>query len=408
MTSPAPFCPRCGSAAAPGSRFCCQCGGHLNREEFPGLETAGVSPSAPALGETREEPPGEIAWEIDIPLLTNRFILYDTFKVWGISSLVLVLLMLVIFIWDRNWRALTGMLPVVGGVSAFLLVVLILVMLLFFGNRFPLGFRLDHQGAAAASLSRRGQWGNRLAVILGAFSGRPGLAGAGLLGMARETVAISWEDVRRVNVHPHNRVISLMDNWHVALRLYCTAANYGAVLKTVETLAARGLRRGEEENGRRAKSPSRGRLLLKSLTAAVAAFLLTALPLETPPALLWGLLLTGLGALWFQAFARILGGVCLVLAGALVLVFAAQGLEVRQTTTEKDFREFARSRGMQVDQVPDWVLGRHRRFGRFHPRDWLQTGIAALGLSFFVWTGYTAVRPRRRPRRGGSNSPEAA
>ena len=36
------------------------------------------------------------------------------------------------------------------------------------------------------SLSQRGRWGNRLAVILGALAGKPGVAGAGLLGMARE------------------------------------------------------------------------------------------------------------------------------------------------------------------------------------------------------------------------------
>ena len=93
------------------------------------------------------------------------------------------------------------MAPVVGAVSAGFLVLLILVMLGFFGNRFPMGFRLGPQGAMVVSLSRRGRWGNRLAVILGALAGKPGVAGAGLLGMAQETAGVAWDDVRRLNIH---------------------------------------------------------------------------------------------------------------------------------------------------------------------------------------------------------------
>jgi hypothetical protein len=109
------------------------------------------------------------------------------------------------------------MAPMVGGSAG--LLVLILVMLVFFGNRFPMGFSLGPQGAMVVSLSRRGRWGNRLAVILGALAGKPGVAGAGLLGMAQETVGVAWDDVRRVNIHAPARVISLMDSWHVVMDL---------------------------------------------------------------------------------------------------------------------------------------------------------------------------------------------
>jgi hypothetical protein len=282
-------------------------------------------------------------------------------------------------------------------------VLLILVMLVFFGNRFPMGFRVGPQGAMVVSLSRRGHWGNRLAVILGALAGKPGVAGAGLLGMAQETVGVVWGDVRRLNIHAPSRVISLMDNWHVVMRLYCTCQNYEVVLNAVQKWAARGLKKASQAPRPKGFTPAR-RLCLKSLLAAVAAFLVTALPLSAPSFLIWSLLLVSLGAIWFLAFGRFFGIVSLTLVGAILFFFVAQGLEERQTVKAEDFRKFAQSQGLEVDTVPDWVLGKYRRFEHLHSQEWLQTGIAALGLAFFGWVGLAALRPRRRQNAGSDNS----
>jgi hypothetical protein len=245
------------------------------------------------------------------------------------------------------------------------------------------------------SLSRRGRWGNRLAVILGALAGKPGVAGAGLLGMAQETVGVNWDDVRRVNIHAPARVISLMDSWHVVFRLYCTPQNYDVVQNAVQKWAAAGLKKAAQAPRAKGLTPTR-RLWLKSLLAAVAAVLVTALPLEIPPVLIWALFLVSLGAIWFLVFKRFFGISSLALVGAILLISVGQGLEVRQTTTAEDFRRYAQSQGLKVDKVPDWVLGRHRRHEHFHTGEWLQTGIAALGLGFLGWVGLAALRPRRR------------
>jgi hypothetical protein len=401
MNNPIELCPRCGNAVVRGSVFCSQCGSPLASEKSAvAAATANSSPrieTAPA--ETAPPATGEISWEFNTPLLTNRFIMYDLLKVWGFSSLFFGLLMVGIAVYDRSWRTLAGMAPVVGAVSAGLLVLLILVMLVFFGNRFPMGFRLGPQGAMVVSLSRRGRWGNRLAVILGALAGKPGVAGAGLLGMAQETVGMVWGDVRRLNIHAPSRVITLMDSWHVVMRLYCTPQNYDAVLNAVQKWAARGLKKAAQAPRSKGFTPTR-RLWLKSLLAAAAAFLVTALPLPVPPLLIWLLLLVCLGAIWFLAFKRFFGILSLTLVGAILVCFVAQGLEVRQTTTAEDFRRYAQSQGLKVDKVPDWILGKHRRYEHLHFQDWLQTGIAALGLAFFSWVGLAALRPQRRQDAG--------
>ena len=194
-----------------------------------------------------------------------------------------------------------------------------------------------------------------------------------------------------------------MDSWHVVMRLYCTPQNYEVVLNAVQKWAARGLKKATQAPGAKGFTPTR-RLWLKSLLAAVAAFLVTALPLPAPPVLIWSLFLVSLGAIWFLAFKRFFGIISLTLVGAILFCFVAQGLEERQTVKAEDFRQFAQSQGLKVDKVPDWVLGKYRRFEHLHTQEWLQTGIAALGLAFFGWVGLAALRPRRRQDAGSDVS----
>jgi hypothetical protein len=401
MANPPEFCQRCGSAVTPGTRLCSRCG-HPVPPGAPGAALDSLQPETD-LASQASPATAEISWEISVPLLTNRFILYDLLKVWGITSLILFLILTGIAVYDWKWRSFTGMLPVVGLVSAGLLGLLILVMLVFFWNRFPMGFSLGPQGARVVSLSRRGRWGNRLAVILGALAGKPGVAGAGLLGLAQETVTVVWDEVRRVKVHAPDRVISLMDSWHVAMRLYCTPQNYDMVLTAVHGWAARGLKKATQARRARGSSSTR-RLWLKSLLAAFAAFLVTALPLETSPALTWSLLGVSLGAIWFPPLARFFGIASLLLVAAILFRFAGQGLEERQRVQAEDFRTFARSQGVEIDKVPDWVIGKYRRYEHLHTQEWVQTGIAGLGLAFFAGVGLGALRSskRRRPGSGGA------
>jgi hypothetical protein len=407
MATQSRLCPQCGNQVSGEARFCAQCGSPAPSIE-PRLVEAGaaVSPGIRRDSATKShQGAGEVSWEVSVPLLTDQFVMYDLLKVWGISSLCLFLLMIAIFIYERNWPAFLGIAPMLGFVSAGILVLFILVMLFFFGNRYPMGFAIGPKSALMVGLSQRGRWGNRLAVILGALAGKPGLAGAGLLAMARESVGVSWDEVRRINVHPEARVISLMDSWHVVMRLYCTPENYPMVLESVQKWAARGLKKAAATPRPRGLSPGL-RLGLKSLGAAAAAFFISALPLEAPPVLIWALLAVGLWATWFVAGRRFCSIVSLTMVGIILFGFVAQGLEVRQTTNPEDFRKFAASRGVKVDKVPDWIIGRYRRYEHFQADDWLRTGIGMIGLAFFAWVGLACKwEPKNDPLREPKRDP---
>ena len=141
----------CVPGAAPpvisGSRFCSQCGNPLIHEKPAAVtETAQAPPPSADLQPKGHQTGQELSWQVNVPLLTDQFIMYDLLKVWGFSTLFLFLIMVAIFIFERNWRCLISMLPLVGLTSLGILVLFILVMLVFFGNRFPMGFMLGPKG----------------------------------------------------------------------------------------------------------------------------------------------------------------------------------------------------------------------------------------------------------------------
>lgn len=172
-----------------------------------------------------------IEWELDLPLLTNRFILYDFAKVFAWTAVVMISLLTVLFAatGELNMEQFAG----IAGMTALGIFVVALlavfVMAVFFGNRYRVAFSLGPKGIGYESRSRRGKWASRAAVVAGALGGRPGTAGAGLLAMSRERVGIRWNEIRRVNEHAEARVFSLRNSWRVVLRLHCTPENYEQV-----------------------------------------------------------------------------------------------------------------------------------------------------------------------------------
>jgi hypothetical protein len=179
--------------------------------------------------------PGVLAWHYDMPLLTNRFVLYDTGRLLLLTGAVCAVLAGFIAIVSQGLSAqtcetLAVMLKLFGVCLLVVLAITMLVMLVFFGNRFPMRFELSEREVAVFSESRRGKAGNRAAIVLGilaSLSGRRNAAlGAGLLAVSRETERLKWTQVKAVNYYPAQRVISIRNRWRTVMRLYCTAENY--------------------------------------------------------------------------------------------------------------------------------------------------------------------------------------
>lgn len=180
---------------------------------------------------------GRLRWETAFSLATNRFTIYDSLKVIGITWAIMLALFGSIFAINDSLDSVWPFFTVLAIIMLGFLLMFMAIMLVFFGNRYPARFTLNDTGALIESRSRRARLANRAAIVAGALGGRPGVAGAGMIAASQEAVSIAWKDVRRVNEHPDQRVISLKNGWRVVLRLYCTPENYAAARDFVRARA---------------------------------------------------------------------------------------------------------------------------------------------------------------------------
>lgn len=183
---------------------------------------------------------GVLTWEYGMPLLTNRFFLWDMLRWAGISfGLTYAVVAAAGLIFAQELILLPWWFAAIfGGLILFATLLTVLI----FQNRYDTTFTLDDQGAYLQSGSK-GRKVNRILTILALLSGKPGAVGSAMLAEARQDLAIEWQDVRKVDVHPGQRVVSLADSWHTAARLYCPPDLFDQVVERVQYYVAHAPRR---------------------------------------------------------------------------------------------------------------------------------------------------------------------
>jgi hypothetical protein len=165
---------------------------------------------------TERSAPGTLTWEYDIPLVSNLFMVRDLLIVIGASLVVMQVLLVVVGFLAGEGAVILPLkiYAIVGGALAVLFVIAAGVV---FGNRHRTRFTVGPQGVAYESGSRERRI-DRIVLVLSAPAGRPR---ASLIAVSQESGRYSWSAVKKVTVHPRQRVITLSDSWHPLLRLYC-------------------------------------------------------------------------------------------------------------------------------------------------------------------------------------------
>lgn len=226
-------CPNCGASLTAGFRFCGQCGAPIEPETAMQSQDAPNPEISPRMHSAKE-----ITWEHDMPLLTNRFFLWDLLRAMVISLVVMQLLLLVmsIIIGEDIYFMPPEMILILVGILSGLFVIAILLVL---QNRFSLRFTVDASGFSYDSGSREKKI-NRIVFWLSLLSGKPGPIGSSLLALSQEDRTFNWRDIYKVTVHPGSRVITLNNSWRTVFRLYCKPENFGKVAEQVQAFAAEG------------------------------------------------------------------------------------------------------------------------------------------------------------------------
>ena len=156
-------------------------------------------------------PDGKYRWVYEVNMLTNYSILFDVWKVLGISMgiivllfVVIVLLFVVIAIFDCDWDSLAGMAPVLGVVA---LVMLVLGLIGYFiyaaisGWKYAVLFIMDEKEVVHQQMPntvKKGQLIGALTILAGLASGRPGTVGTGILAQSRMLMISTLADVERL------------------------------------------------------------------------------------------------------------------------------------------------------------------------------------------------------------------
>lgn len=196
-----------------------------------------------------------LVWETDLPLFSRMMQAQ-----WAGASLataaVMMLIMAPIFISQGEWDALLGISAMAVATAAGLWLLGLLIMALLFRGRYRVRFTVDRKGILCETLDRTAKAANRLALVAGILARKPGVAGAGMIGMSRESESIRWAGAFRAVYQPQRHAILLRNNWRTLMWVQCTAENYAAVAAAV----AQHMTRRRTAGRARGKSPLLGYL----------------------------------------------------------------------------------------------------------------------------------------------------
>jgi hypothetical protein len=170
-----------------------------------------------------------LSWEYDIPLLNNRYMLWDFARVFLATFLLSDLILLL-----ATGFEFEAVIPLTGvGVAIFM--ALFILVSLFLRNRIRTLFVLDADGVGS-KVSRSMSKLNRVTVVLGALAGSPSVAGAGLLAASSEESFFPWSGIVKATVDRRRRVISFHNSWRTLQRVYCYDDNFDQVLGYVSDM----------------------------------------------------------------------------------------------------------------------------------------------------------------------------
>jgi hypothetical protein len=312
-----------------------------------------------------------ITWDIDIPLVTNGYMLRAMLKVTlGASVLVDALVSFLLAV-QGEWRLIPimGAFFALGGAGFFL--VSLLIMLLVFGNRFHARFTVGDEGVCYETLDRVAKAGSRGVLLLGLMTARAGAAGSGLLAHTQQRQTLSWSGRFRVGFDPLRRTVVFGNSWRTLMVVYCLPDNYDSVRQRVcdcmrlHQTALRGV-------GRSPVVVSGLRTVLVVL-ACLPAFMLG-------DVFDYGLLLP-----------------LLLMCFAIAMVWLVRHLAWVVLVTSVSIVVSAVSNAMSMRQSPFFGAQHYRRFEVLSGDHWALTVLAIVGIFYLMWLARQILRQRIRP-----------
>lgn len=166
-----------------------------------------------------------LQWATSVPIFRHPVIVRQLCLAIGLPFGILVLVLCLV---ADDLQSLVYPLALIGG----LFVLTWLFIMVVWRGRYEVECILDGSGVRCRtrkSQARTNKIINGLTVTLGLLSGKPGVAGAGMLAQSRQDQTIRWKNIRKVRRYPKICTIMVHGGFAEHLALFCTPDNYPAV-----------------------------------------------------------------------------------------------------------------------------------------------------------------------------------
>jgi len=167
----------------------------------------------------------KIEWRISVPIFRNTLILKQLGFAIGIPFGLLVVIF--VFISGKSIYTIYAL-----GLIGTLLFSTWLFVTVVYRGKYEAEFILDGKGvhcSTQASQAKKNRIVNTLTVVLGLLSGKPAVAGAGMMAGARQNVYLSWDKITKIKYQARCHSILLRGGWSESIGLFCTKENYNHV-----------------------------------------------------------------------------------------------------------------------------------------------------------------------------------
>lgn len=161
-----------------------------------------------------------IEWSIRVSIFRNPIIMKQLGIAIGIPFGALILFLII----SKAIYALV--------LIAVLFLLTYLFILVVWGGKYDVGFELDKTGIRNYTLKNQAKKNriiNTMAVVFGLLSGKPAVAGAGMLAQSRQNILIKWSSIRKVKFYPQNKMVMIRAGFAENIAVFCSPANYSEV-----------------------------------------------------------------------------------------------------------------------------------------------------------------------------------
>jgi hypothetical protein len=160
---------------------------------------------------------GKYRWIHEVNMFKNPSILFDVWKVLGITMLIVIVIVgfILVISGDLDVDGMLGMgkaMLITTAIMAVLSIIGYLVYALIAGGKYIVLFTLDEKEVVHQQMPRsakKGQIIGDLAILAGLATGRMGTIGTGMLAKSRTSMTTTLSDVKRLTPCPRMNMIKV-------------------------------------------------------------------------------------------------------------------------------------------------------------------------------------------------------